>query len=394
MPSHALGAEHNQSLRGAVKRFPYLPALDGLRGLLVFPVVLYHFTFFEPVLGYRLAIGSYLAPSMFFTLSGFLITSLLLIEYHSSARVNWTAFWNRRFRRLIPGSIAVVAFVVLIGLVFERAWPALSVSEIAAGLFSFKNWQSIHLENAGQGLKNLGPLGPYWSLAVEEQFYIGLSLVMWFATRFRSWRSVLMGVLLGIWVLSCIRLWTVHGSLIRTYFGTDTRASELVAGCLLALLVERYGWPRSKWFQVAGWGSLVLTLVAWAKLPEDSDWMLRGGLALAPILSVGLILAATQPTSAFARTFSFRPLVELGKISYPAYLIHWPVTILLKNEITHLNGWPLIFLCFAVTIALAVPLAYVIEGPIRHNRVLPGPSFFVAWAVLAGVLLGIGVLTG
>lgn len=377
--------------RGAVDRFPYLPALDGLRGLLVFPVVLYHFTFFGEVLGYRVAVGSYLAPSMFFTLSGFLITSLILIEHRKSDTVNWGAFWNRRFRRLIPGSVAVVAFAVIVGLLFSRAWPAVPVSDVAASLFSFKNWQSVHLESTHQGLRNLGPLGPYWSLAVEEQFYVGLSLLVWVSTRFRAWRTVLSFGLITIGTFSILRMILLDGTVTRVFFGTDVRASELVSGCLLALVIERYGWPRHKIFHAVGWVSLLLTVCAWAFLSETSSFIVGGGLALASFLNIGLICAATQSSTAFVKAFSWKPLVELGKISYPAYLIHWPVTILLKTSITGLSGWPLVLLCFVVTIALAVPLAYIIEAPIRKQRILRGWKFFALWGAINAVLIAIAM---
>lgn len=373
-------------------RFSYFPALDGIRGLLVFPVLLYHFTFFESVLGYRVAIGSYLAPSMFFTLSGFLITSLLLVELRNTGTVDWAKFWDRRFRRLIPASVCVVVAAVAVGLVFSRAWPALALDEIGATTLSFKNWQSIAVAQDGQGLRNLGPLGPYWSLALEEQFYLGLSLVVLIATRFLKWRTVLISVLVVLWVGSVVRATTMSGSISRVYFGTDVRASELVAGCLFAIGIDRFGWPNRRWIAPLGWIALLATVAAWVWLPEDAPLMLKGGLVLAPLLNLPMIAAAGGSQSLFVRTFSFRPLVELGKISYPVYLVHWPITVLMKTEITGLSGWPLIILCGALSVACAVPLTRWIEEPIRRGRILRGWHFYVLWIGIVAALLLVGAI--
>jgi peptidoglycan/LPS O-acetylase OafA/YrhL len=351
----------------------YLPALDGIRGLLVFPVVAYHFSITSGVFtesgapGLVVAPGSYLAPSMFFALSGFLITSLLLAERERTERIDWKGFWSRRFRRLLPASLAVIL-----------------------GCAVIKNWQSIYLEHAGHGqqLRLLGPLSPYWSLAVEEQFYLGLSIVIALAARTRNSMGWLVGFLSAVWVLSAVALLTIHGSANRMFFGTDTRASEVVAGCLLAVVIHVYGWPRWRGWSTVGWIGLILTIIAWGTLGETEPWVIHGGLLLASGLNLSLIMGGIVEGS-FARVMRFRPLVELGKLSYPVYLIHWPIALVLQPNRMGMTGWPLMIVRFVVSVAAGWALSQWVERPIRTKKVLPGREGVLLWAGVVAAALAL-----
>jgi len=366
----------------------YLPALDGVRGLLVFPVVAYHFSITSGDPSLLVAPGSYLAPSMFFALSGFLITSLLLAERERTSRIDWKGFWSRRFRRLLPASLAVVFGCALIKAIHPSVFGPFPVSDALAGIFSFKNWQSIYLEHGtrSEQLRLLGPLSPYWSLAVEEQFYLGLSIVIALAARTDNAIRWLVGFLTTVWVLSAIALLTVHGSANRMFFGTDTRASEVVAGCLLAVVIHVYGWPRWKGWNAVGWSGLILTVIAWAKLGETEPWVIHGGLLLASGLNLSLIMGGIVEGS-FARVMRFRPLVELGKLSYPVYLIHWPIALVLQPARMHMTGWSLMFVRFVVSVAAGWALSEWLERPIRTRRALPGRQGAMLWASAATAAL-------
>ncbi|MCC6226271.1 MAG: acyltransferase [Microthrixaceae bacterium] len=364
---------------------PYLPALDGIRGLLVFPVVAYHFSITGGVAGWELAPGSYLAPSMFFTLSGFLITSLLLAERERSGGIDWGGFWSRRFRRLLPASLAVVLGCVVLKALSQQVYGPMTWSDTLAGILSAKNWQSIVLENgdptqAARGA--LGPLSPYWSLAVEEQFYLGLSIVVALAARSKHALRWLVGFLVTLWCYSALSLLLIDGSATRMFFGTDTRASEVVSGCLLAVVMQELGWPRSKWWSGVGWVGLVVTIAAWQTLGHTEPWVIHGGLLLASALNIALILGGVVEGS-FARVMTLRPLVELGKISYPVYLVHWPVALVLQPERTHLGQWPLMLVRFVVSVGLGWMLGNWIEKPIRTRRVLPGRRAAMLWLGVA-----------
>ena len=195
---------------GRPTKFKYVPALDGLRGLLVFPVALFHFSItagWEPTRVY--APGSFFAPSTFFALSGYLITSLLLVERERSGAINGLSFWSRRFRRLLPASVAVIVAASILTAIFPDLWGPLPGSDVAAGLFSLSNWQAIRLADAGESFRLLGPLGVFWSLGLEEQFYLGLFTVVMFASaRAKAMTSWLVGLLVavGLWSIASLVL--------------------------------------------------------------------------------------------------------------------------------------------------------------------------------------------
>jgi peptidoglycan/LPS O-acetylase OafA/YrhL len=372
--------------------FSYIRSLDGLRGLLVFPVALYHFSLTSGA-GEVFATGSFFAPSIFFALSGFLITSLLLVEKERTGGLDWRGFWRRRFRRLIPASVTIVFAVSLMSAIWPSIWAGLlPVSDVLAALLSVKNWQSIAVADQ-HVFRLLGPLAPYWSLAVEEQFYLGLSIVVAIAARTRHMLRWLTGLLIGVGIFSIASLIVHEDSLVREFFGTDTRASEIVAGCLVAVAVHHFGWPRSRWWPLVGWVSLVALVIAWATVPEDAAWVLAGGLALISFVSVGLIGGAIVPGS-FAKALEIAPLVELGKISYPVYLVHWPVAMAMSPERMSMTGWPLIIVRFVVSVGLGYAIFRWVERPMRHSTMLAGRSGPIAWGsvgVASVVLAAIGM---
>jgi len=350
---------------------------------LVFPVVAFHFSVTEWGAD-ALAPGSFFAPSMFFTLSGFLITSLLLVERERSGRVDWRGFWARRLRRLLPASMAVIVGCVAVDAVFDL-WD-LNAGDATAAVFSYMNWRQIHFAEVPQRL--LGPLGPYWSLAVEEQFYLGLSIVVAVALAARRPLRFLGGALIALWAMSVAAQILVNGSTPREYFGTDTRASEMVAGCLLAMAIHRWGWPSDRRWAWLGLACTVLTVAGWLFVHESQSWVTSGGLALFAFVNIGMIMGAVVDTP-FRRALQFRPLTELGRISYPVYVVHWAVTVGFDQGRLGVSGWPLIAIRFVVTLALGWALARFIEEPIRRKTLLPGRQ--LAWAWAGATLLSIAV---
>jgi peptidoglycan/LPS O-acetylase OafA/YrhL len=144
---------------------------------------------------------------------------------------------------------------------------------------------------------------------------------------------------------------------------------------------------------VVGWISLAVLVVAWATVPEDAAWVLAGGLALISFVSVGLIGGAIVPGS-FATALGIAPLVELGKISYPVYLVHWPVAMAMSPDRMGMTGWPLIILRFVISVGLGYAIFRWVERPMRHSTMLPGRSGPIAWAafgVASVVLAAIGM---
>ncbi len=369
-------------------RIPYLQGLDGLRGLLVLPVLLFHYSItagWQPQRVY--APGSFFAPSTFFALSGFLITALLLAEHERTGRIDGRGFWSRRFRRLLPASVLVIVAVAVAPLVWPTELYDLPGTSLIGPLFSVANWQSILWADRGDAAQLLGPLGIFWSLSLEEQFYLGLFVAVVVVSRFRrDLARSLTVVLVVVGLCSILSTILVDSTPQREFFGTDSRASELVAGCLLAVWVHHRGVPRWRGWTWVGLASIGVAVVAWTTVGELTPWVLRGGLPLFSLVNIGLILGAAVagPTS---RLLSLAPLVQLGRISYPVYLIHWPLVFFIRPTDGWFVGWPVIIVRTIVAIALAWLVFRFIERPARNSELLAAPRGLAIWAGAAAVAL-------
>ncbi len=374
-------------------RIAYIPALDGLRGLLVVPVALFHYSI---TAGWNpqkvFAPGSFFAPSTFFALSGFLITSLLLAEHERTGGIDGRGFWSRRFRRLLPASLLVIVAVAALGVLWPTSPYDLPATSVAGPLFSVANWQAIHWAATGQSWALLGPLGVFWSLSLEEQFYLGLFVVVLVAaaraTNLVRW---LTGLLIAAGLVSIASMVIVQSSPQREFFGTDTRASELVAGCLLAVWIHQRGAPRSKWWSAVGLVSLVVAIAAWAFVRESDPWVLGGGLAAFSIVNIGLILGCLV-AGPMSRLLQIAPLVQLGRLSYPVYLIHWPLVFFIVPNGTWFVGWPVISVRFVVAVALAWMVFHFVERPLRASDLIRFPKGAAIWVAGAALALGLAAV--
>jgi peptidoglycan/LPS O-acetylase OafA/YrhL len=375
------------------RRLPYLPALDGIRGLSVAAVLAFH-------AGPGWLSGGFLGVSTFFTLSGFLITSLLFAEVQASGRIRLAEFWTRRFRRLMPA-----ALLTLLGVALYAALAA-DPSQLwrlrgdgLASLFYYANWQLLF---SGQAYEELfvrpSPVQHFWSLSIEEQFYFVFPLLFLALCRVAGGsRAVLSGALAALAAGSLALTAWLHqpeSAATRVYFGTDTRAAELLVGALLALALAPLRDPDSRraptWLALLGVGGLAATGWLWANATLASGWLFEGGLGAVSLASAALIAAASFG-GPFARVLAFEPLRLLGLISYGVYLIHWPVYLWLDVRSTGLGPPALLALRVGVTLALAT-LSYVcVENPIRKGRVLPRFQVWkaapVALAATAAALL-------
>ena len=385
-PSGPIGGEDQARARR------HIPALDGLRGAAVAAVLLFHAGHLT---------GGWLGVDLFFVLSGFLITSLLLAERGRRDRISLSAFWARRGRRLLPA-----LFLVLIGVgVYAVVWAAPRElaqirSDGLATLGYVANWHQI-----GQGhsywdlFRAPSPLEHTWSLAIEEQFYllwpiVVVGLLAWG----RAPRRVLIAALVGIVAsfATMLVLYRPGSNPQRVYLGTDTRASSILIGAALAALVATRGWTARRESRVVleGVGVVSLGFLGWAWLRlSGTTPAVYQGLLLACSLAGGLLIAAAaHPRPGLvARVFSFRPLRALGLISYGVYLWHWPVYLVADSSRVGLSGWPLTGVQVAITLAFAITSYYLIESPIRHGalkgwriRVL-APAALAASAVIVVV---------
>ena len=355
-------------------------ALDGLRGLAVAAVLLYHSQF-------GFARGGFLGVSAFFTLSGFLITSLLLTQFGNEQSGTLRHFWGRRARRLLPAALLTLLGVLLYGATIASPDQLrLLRGDVIATMTYVANWRFYA---TGQSYAQLfsapSPVLHFWSLAIEEQFYLVfpliVALIAW-ATRRRSLlrrRQVLGAVLvvgIAASVIACRTLYARDGSS-RAYYGTDTRAAELLIGALLAVILagrvssDREVSARTRALATgAGIGALGLMVWWWATVNQSSPWLYRGGFALHACCAA-IVIAALRVRGPFSRALSWRPLAALGVISYGVYLFHWPIYLWLTPDRTGLPAVPLLIVRVGLTLALAIASYRLVEQPILRGTRSP-----------------------
>jgi len=386
-PGRALGAEP----------LGHIPALDGLRALAVLAVLAYHG-------GARWLGGGFLGVSAFFTLSGFLITSLLVREWHGSGGVDLRRFWRRRFRRLLPASWATIALVLAMGAL--GAWGVEQLRSLRAdvpwALAELVNWHFIDVGSGyGSTVAPPSPLQHFWSLAVEQQFYVVLPLVvvgaLGVASRGggasgRRRLAVLAGALAVLAAASAGANWALaRESVERAYFGTDTRAAEMLLGALLAVATTTRLRFRSPSGRAAGSVAGLAGLVALAWLVHAAAvgdaWLYPWGLLLTAGCTVAVILGAIQG-GLLGAALSVGPLVALGRISYGVYLVHWPVFLWLNPTRTGWDGPALFAVRLAVSVSVAAASYTLMERPIRSGRRLrPSTALRVVPAAVVVLLV-------
>lgn len=340
-------------------------ALDGLRGLAVAGVLAYH-------CGFGWARGGFLGVSLFFTLSGFLITSLLLTEHAATGRIALGAFWARRARRLLPAAMVALGGIVAFGASVASGSQLRALRADVLGALGYAaNWRFVA---AGTSYGDLwsapSPVQHFWSLAIEEQLYIVLPLMVSAALAIGRGRRRIVAAVLGVALaLSVVATFSVQEQL-RAYYGTDVRGAELLAGALLAVILSaRPSFGRATATKL-GPVALLLVLLAWSTTTQSDARLYDGGLLLHAALAVVVILAA-RVDGPLASALSLRPLRWLGRISYGAYLYHWPIFLWLTEARTGTSGVALAALRVGVSLALASLSARILEEPIRAARRLP-----------------------
>ncbi|MCU1357484.1 MAG: putative acyltransferase [Acidimicrobiales bacterium] len=321
--------------------------------------------------------GGFLGVDLFFVLSGYLITALLLVEDRDRGRVDLGQFWLRRARRLLPAACALVVVVAA----FNRfvadpgQWTAIRGDGLAT-LGYVANWHTIFAGGAyGADLVARSPLEHTWSLAIEEQFYLVWPLVVvgLLALR-RSPRTI---VLAAGAVVATSTIALVGGSLAgisqnTLYLGTHTRMASIGFGALVAAWEAGRTEHRSprlgRTLEVVAPTAFLLLLVAWCTVGLHDQLLYRGGLTACGLAAAVVIWSVVQPGGGpLDRVLSVRPLRALGLISYGLYLWHWPLFVLLDEDRTGLHGWVLFTVRAVASLTVAWVSYHLLEQPIRRS---------------------------
>ena len=384
----------------------HLPALDGLRALAILAVIAYH-------LQYGWASGGFIGVDLFFVLSGFLITSLLVEGRINSDRLNLGAFWAARARRLLPALLVMLA-VLSIWVAFNPATTNLTQlrGDALATILYFSNWHLLAAHQSYFTQFEVSPLQHTWSLAIEEQFYLVWPLVIAFVFAWRKakgagrvgrsrgkerWRTT------GLWltVVGTIgsATWMAYlyhdgAGINRVYYGTDTRAFDLLAGATAALVAAARPQPRALTRRIFHALSPVCLAILAAGFVfggtverNPRTFMFEGGFFICAVASAVLISDVRQlQVGPVGQLLSVRPLRWIGKISYGLYLWHWPVIVELNSERSGLSGLELVSLQVGVTFVISTISFYLVELPIRrvrHLRIPRGARIAIAPAGMA-----------
>ena len=379
--SHTVPA---QTRKTYAPHLPHLSGIDGLRAIAVAAVVLYH-------IGLSWIPGGFLGVEVFFVVSGYLITSLLLAEWRKTGRTDLPAFWLRRARRLLPALfallVAVLAFAVV---VLPKEVADLRADALAAFAYVTNWYQILSNKSYFESVGRPPLLQHLWSLAVEEQFYLVWPVLFVVGTRLLSLKRLLQvtvaGALLSTLLMALLYVPDADPS--RVYYGTDTRAAALLFGAALA-----FGWQRDRlpaWaaritpgqYDLLGIGALALLLVFFLKLNQYEPALYRGGFAIVSLATAVVIAVVAHPETVLGWLLDRQPLRWIGLRSYSIYLWHWPVLSLTRPRVdVALDGCALNLLRLGFTCILAELSYRFVETPIRRGALA---RWWQQWHVAQG----------
>jgi peptidoglycan/LPS O-acetylase OafA/YrhL len=355
---------------------PYMPGLDGLRALAVVAVIAYH-SEIESVP------GGFLGVEIFFVISGYLITALLLEEFNLNSAINLRQFWGRRARRLLPALFLYIGGSVAFA--YSMAEDVVPTKGEVLSTFGYVyNWFGIFQEISYTDVferKNF--FHHLWSLAVEEQFYLLWPILLLCLQRYISRKVTISLLVLGI-MSSAFLMWTLYQPFedpLRVYYGTDTRASGLLIGALLAYIWRPWNAEKSELFPkgkdvllpvgLGALGILIWANMHYTLLMPDADQLFRGGFLITSIVTAVVIACVVTPNSNLNSILGLAPFVWVGKRSYGLYLWHWPVFQLTRERVdVDISGWELFAVRMFVTLVLVEISYQCIERPIRERRMM------------------------
>lgn len=364
----------------AVLNMPYLPAIDGLRAIAVLLVLLFHAKL-------PLVRGGFVGVDVFFVISGYLITGLIL-QQHAEGRFSLLDFYERRIRRIFPALFLVLYTTTVLGVVIMLPPAAMrlgsSVISAAAFVANFYFW--IERLNYLQDNPDFEPLLHTWSLAIEEQFYLLFPIFLLALLRsFRRTGLVLSGVGLASFTLSVVLSTTYPRA---AFYFSFSRAWELLLGAWLASTNVRHSVPR-RFIPALQWAGLAM--IGGAAVSYDRLIPFPGFAALLPCLGAALLIAWSHLQSRIITALSNPALVWVGLISYPLYLWHLPLLVLARYDLLREPAPHEIALLYLAAAALAAATWHFIEKPIRARKgSLPAPRLFAAATAVTFLAIAVG----
>ena len=371
----------------------FRPDIEGLRAVAVIAVIAFHIR--VPWVS-----GGFVGVDVFFVVSGFLITRLILGEMARSGTVSLRNFWGRRARRLLPASTLTVIVTVLFA---QRMLPPLSMQSlatdaIAAGTFT-TNFVFAHrlgdYFGAQLGSTNPSPLLHYWSLAVEEQFYLCWPLLLVLLTRRpQQYRRLVLAVITVLAIASfVVAMWWTARRPSWAFFLLPARMGELLAGAALAVVGTGIAAIPATWRAALGWAGVLGILVACVGFDDTIPW--PGAAVLVPVVAtMALIVGGTTNALAWAPAtgLAIAPLQWVGRHSYALYLWHWPALVLAEAEWGPLS-WPQRFAAIGVAVGASALSVRLVEDPVRHSRYLSAVSIrsLALGGAMCVLVIGIGL---
>ncbi|HEC2217441.1 TPA: acetyltransferase [Staphylococcus delphini] len=348
----------------------YMPGLDGIRAVAVIAIIIYH-------LNPQWLWGGFLGVDTFFVISGYLITSLLLTEYHNTGKIELTSFWLRRVKRLIPAVLFLVMGVLVLTLIFMPTEIQKVRADSIAAIFYVSNWWYI-MQNVDYFEQfAVQPLKHLWSLAIEEQFYLVFPIVLLsllsFIRRLKSIRIIFL-ILLVISMITMMVLYVPNENVARVYFGTDTRIQTLLMGVLLALvwppfqLKAKVNRKMRMMIDTAGVVGLAILFICFKFVSETNSILYYGGFFLISAVTLLVIASSVHPSGYFAKFLGNKVFTFIGSRSYSLYLWHYPIIVLIHHQFVQGQIPPLVYVVEILLMILMAEFSYkFIEQPFRKE---------------------------
>ncbi|EGQ3762711.1 acyltransferase family protein [Staphylococcus pseudintermedius] len=348
----------------------YMPGLDGVRAVAVIAIIIYH-------LNPQWLSGGFLGVDTFFVISGYLITSLLLTEYHNTGKIELMSFWLRRVKRLIPAVLFLVMGVIVLSLIFMPTEIQKVRADSIAAIFYVSNWWYI-MQNVDYFEQfAVQPLKHLWSLAIEEQFYLVFPIVLLsllsFIRRLKSIRIIFL-ILLVISMIAMMVLYVPNENVAHVYFGTDTRIQTLLMGVLLALvwppfqLKAKVNRQMRTMIDTAGVVGLAILFICFKFVSETNSILYYGGFFLISTVTLLVIASSVHPSGYFAKFLGNKVFTFIGSRSYSLYLWHYPIIVLIHHQFVQGQIPPLVYVVEILLMVLMAEFSYkFIEQPFRKE---------------------------